>query len=296
MPLSNIFPHPTPDRATPLNKGGTEVRWNTLYASTLVKEAKAPDEIQVDGEFLRTALCVKRGLTDWVEMSIELPFLHYTSGFLDSTIEDYHDAFGFPQGKRDRNPDDQYSAIYKRNGQAFFAAEEDGFHIGDIPIGLKVALTDPSVKTHGLAARALLELPTGDEDKGYGSGEIEGGVGLVAQKSFWPTMTGYFSVDHIFRKTPDDFHDINVAHVTHGSLAFEQVFAGSFSVILQSDYQTRPLKGSDLQQYDKPEWTGSMGLGAGLGERSWILLSFTEGITSHTTPDFVVGLSLGVRF
>jgi len=131
MPLSALFPHPVPDKAVPLRRGQTEIRWSSLYGSVLVKEASGLDQMQVDGEFLRTTLWVKEGLTDRIEVGIELPFLHNTGGFMDSAIEDFHDFFGFPQGKRDKNPDDQYTAVYQKDGRIFLSSEENGLHRDD---------------------------------------------------------------------------------------------------------------------------------------------------------------------
>ncbi|MBU0756164.1 MAG: DUF3187 family protein [Planctomycetes bacterium] len=296
MPLSLVFPHPLPDKAVPIKKGETEVNWLSHYGSILVKESKASDEILVDCEYLRTALWVKEGLTDWLEVGFELPFLHCSSGFLDAGIENFHDTFGLPQGKRDKNPDNQFSVIYRREGHVFFTAEEDDFHLGDIPLYLKVTLCCPENGFAGLSARGTLELPTGDEDHGFGSGKIDGGVGLLAQKNLWSTLAAYFSVDQIFRKQPDGFKKIHVEDVTHASLALEQALTRSLTVQLQSDYQTRPLSGSDLREFKYPEWTGTVGLAWRPGDRYWINLSFTEGITTHTTPDFVVGMRLGFRF
>jgi hypothetical protein len=296
MPLSLIFGQPLPDKPGQLDPGQNEVSWITHYASILVKEQKNQEQMSVDGEFLRTSLWMKRGLFDRIEVGFELPFVHFTGGFLDSTIEDFHDTFGFPQGKRDRNPDDQYDVIYRNEQGLFFSAEENGFHLSDIPIYLKVGILEPEEAGLALAARGTLKLPTGDEDDGFGSGKVDGGLGVLLQKNLMPSLACYLNVDHIFRKSPDSFRGVSAANVTHGTLAFEKAFTSAFSILLQTDYQTRPLRSVDLSVFRHPEWTGSVGAAYHFTERFRMGLTFTEGITTDTAPDFVVGMNMALQF
>jgi hypothetical protein len=296
MPLSLIFASPIPDDTRILPDRENRLSWNTTYASVFVKEERSGDRISVDGEFLRTSLLLERGLGGRVQLGLELPFLYYSSGFLDSLIENFHDAFGFPQGDRDQYPRDQYDVTYIEGGNHFFDAEEDDFSLADIPLYCKVGLVDPEETGFGLAARGILEFPTGDEDKGFGSGKYEGGAGLLAQNSFCPSFAAYMNADYIMRSTPTNFHGTEVADVTHLSLALEKAFTHVFAVVVQTDYQTRPLKDGDLQEFDRPEWNVSFGVGWQTTDRTRLKLFFSEGITTHNTADFAVGMSLGTRF
>jgi hypothetical protein len=296
MPLSLIFGQPLPDKPGRIDAGKNEVNWVTHYSSILVKELKGQEQMNVDGEFLRTSLWMKRGLSDRIEVGLELPFVHYTGGFLDKTIEDFHDLFGFPQGKRDSNPNNQYEVTYRNAEGLFFTAEENGFHLSDIPLYLKVGILEPEESGVALAARGTLKLPTGDEDDGHGSGKFDGGFGVLLQKDLTRSLACYLNVDHIFRKSPDSFRGVSASNVTHGTLSFEKAFTSAFSLILQTDYQTRPLESVDLSVFRYPEWTGSVGVGYHFSERFRMGLTFTEGITTDTAPDFVVGMNLALQF
>lgn len=297
MPLSLVFPHPIQEKSDLVGKGKTSADWNTLYGSVMVRDGNGPEAIAVDGEFLRTSLYVKHGLNDYIEVGGELPFVHYTSGFLDSTIENFHDMFGFPQGKRDRNPDDQYAAMYSNQYGPYFKANEDGMHLTDIPLYLKIGVLDETTDVCGLALRGTLELPTGNDSAGYGNGGLDSGVGLIWQKRLMPFLACYVNVDHIMRYTPSDFRGVEAANVTHGSLAFESAFTDRFSMVAQTDYQTRPLiDHTKLSEVSQPEWSFTMGLGYRAGETARVKFFFSEGLTTRNAPDFVFGLSLGMVF
>lgn len=296
MPLNLLFPHPPPEKAEVLEAGRTGASWNTMYGSSLVIDEKKGDFMHVDGEFLRTAVGLRHGLGSGIEVGFEIPYLHYTSGFLDSFIEDWHDFWGFSQGKRDQNPNKQYEVLYQHEGRTFLASREDGFHLGEIPLYLKVGLVDPKEEDYGLAARAFVELPTGSESKGFGSGKVDGGAGLLAQTNFSPSWAGYMSVDHVIRSDPDDFEGLEAANVTHASLGVEKAFFRSFAVVLQTDYQTQPLRSVHLKEFGDPEWTVTASFGWRLGRETMLKFSFTEDITTDSTPDFVVGMSLSTVF
>jgi hypothetical protein len=296
MPLSLIFPHPPPETAVPMDAGRTRVQWNTLYGSVFINESGDSEKAVIDGEFMRTSLYVRHGLGGRIEVGAELPFVHYSSGFLDGFIENFHDFFDLPQGKRDKNPDDQYQVSYEKDGYEFFSADEDGIHLADIPLYLKIALVEPAEEGFGLAARGTLELPTGDEDKGYGNGKVDGGLGVIAQQSFLTSWACYANLDYMFNASPGRFEGVSAANVLHGSLAVEKAFTEVVALVLQTDIQTPRLIGFNTGQFDVPEWSATAGLAWRMMENGMLKFFFTEGLTTHNAPDFVVGLGVGYDF
>lgn len=296
MPLSLIFPSPPPETAVPLGRGRTRIEWNTLYGSAFIEESDGSEKATIDGEFLRTSFYVKHGFGGRIEIGAELPFVHYSSGFLDGFIERFHDLFGFPQGKRDKNEDDQYKVSYEKDGVEVFSPEENGIHLADIPIYLKIGLVEPGEHGFGLAARGTVELPTGDEEKGFGNGYIDGGLGVIAQQTFLTSWACYANLDYMFNVSPDSFDGVSAANVAHGSLAVEKAFTDVVSIVVQTDFQTPRLEHFDAGSFDVPEWTVTAGLAWRMTESGMLKLFFTEGITTHNAPDFVVGVGAGFDF
>ncbi len=276
------------------------------YASIFVSDLSGTERILVDGEFCRSALVFRLGLpesvigdfpdfVEGVEVGFEIPFLRYVSGRFDGFIEDWHSFFGLPQGRRDKNPDDRYGVDYANGSGSFLTAEEDGMHLADIPVTVKVGLFDPAEAALGVALRGVIELPTGDEGDGFGSGRLDGGIGVLLEKRY-EELAVYFSLDQIFRKSPDSFDGINAAHVTQGSLAAEYRLSDGFSVILQTDYQTKPLTGARLREFADPQWMGAVGGVFRLTADTSFRIAIAEGLTVYTAPDFTVSAGITCRF
>lgn len=295
-PLSLIFPHPNPEPAKPLEAGRIEGELNTQYASIMVRDNNNTESIQVDGEFLRTSIKTRFGLGHGLECGVELPYLHYSSGFLDDFIEEFHDFLGSAGGKREKNPDDQFQAEYRNRHGAFLNAREDGIHLGDIPLYLKAGLIQREGVGWGLSIRGLAELPTGSSHRGFGSGRLDTGVGLLFEKMFSPSLICYFSADEIFRRDPSSFKGVRCAHVTHLSGSVEKALNESLSLVLQSDFQTRPLKDARLKEFTDPEWSATLGCHVKLSPSMGLKAYFAEGITTDSAPDFTMGLSLRLWF
>jgi len=295
MPFSAIFPHPLPDGSSVFAAGRGELELRQDYSSLFLSASDGAEGVLVDGEFSRTALAGTIGLGRGVELNVELPFLHYTSGNLDSFIENFHTILRVDQGERDTNPDDQFGVLYVDDGGTFFSAEKDGLHLADIPITLKAGILDPAEDAMGLALRGTLELPTGDDEKGFGSGTWDGGVGVLLEKRL-RNLAFYLALDQIFRKNPTFMKDLHVAHVTHGSFAIEYRFSEAFSLVAQTDYQTVPLRDAHLDEFKKYQWSGALGGSFRIAPRSRLRLSIAEGFTTDTAPDFILSAGLTWQF
>jgi len=74
---------------------------------------------------------------------------------LDSAIENWHDAFGLPQGGRDHAPHGPPRLPLRRDGVTRMAVDDGGTGLGDLRLGVGRAIAD------GLVLRAQLKLPTG---------------------------------------------------------------------------------------------------------------------------------------
>jgi len=256
---------------------------------------KGDETIFVDGEFSRTALSVRYGLGGRAELGVELPFLRHTSGFMDHFIEDFHTLFGTRQGKRDDFPSDEFGATYSNGEGAFFSTDEDGFHLADIPVTLKVNVLDPAEDDVGLALRGLLDLPTGNDDSGFGSGKLDGGAGIILEKRI-DKLGVYFSIDQVFRKNPGFLDGVHVAHVTHGSFALEYALGKNVSLVAQTDYQTKPLHGVTLRELEDPQWMGGLGAAFRLQGGGVFRIAIEEGFTKRSAPDFVISTVYSVTF
>ncbi|MDH4008648.1 MAG: DUF3187 family protein, partial [Desulfuromonadales bacterium] len=79
------------------------------------------EQILFDGESYIATLGLRYGLTDTLQLGIDLPWVWHSEGFMDSFISDWHDFFGLPNGDRDDLKNDQLDYLYSRRGKEHLA-------------------------------------------------------------------------------------------------------------------------------------------------------------------------------
>lgn len=141
-------------------------------------ETNARENFIIDGEQLHVTLVFRQGFGNNMEWALEVPLVRQSGGFLDSTIDEFHDTFGFDRGRRGRTEDDQIRYLYQRDGATLLDIDDSQQGIGDIRVVLtKQLINMPAGR--GASISGLIKLPTGDADRLTGS---EG-----ADAAFWFT-------------------------------------------------------------------------------------------------------------
>ena len=104
-----------------------------------------------------------------------------SSGFLDAAVDAFHALTGLPGGGRESAPRDQYAMSLERGGSTAWSLEEDELLLGDLPLTAMMTVLDEGADQPGIAARFTLELPTGSESRGSGSGGWDTAAGVVLE-------------------------------------------------------------------------------------------------------------------
>ncbi len=129
----------------------------------------------MDGEVIRTTLGVRLGLSSWVSVSLEVPYI-YRDVSLDGAIRSFHRHIGTDQNGRDLFPNGELAFLVQRAGEPFsFFQGSPHSGVGDITgsFGWR-----PPVSSGGLEYGADLAVkgPTGDAADFNGSGGWDAGV------------------------------------------------------------------------------------------------------------------------
>lgn len=246
-----------------------------------------------DGELNRTSVSVRRGIGHGLQLSVTVPWLDFGGGFGDGTIEGFHDSFGFSQSGRTGTGKDAYT-VYLRNasGQEVFRQSDPGGGIGDVSLGLKARLPTPSPAWQ-LALESDLKLPTGDEERLYGTGAVDAGTELLA--------TRYFAHSCIHAGLGLAFLGANDTLSTDDQLvisamvAYEHALGQAASVILQATAAQSPFRDLDIQGLDENAYLVDLGLKKGFGSR-WVgFAALSENLLQFgSTAD--VGLHFGATY
>jgi len=199
QPTVQVYGLPLDSSAVITPSGRVNVALVEDVASSYRNKSRADEELVFDGESYRTTLAIRYGIGDRFEAGLNIPYVLYSGGFLDSFIIDWHDTFALPQGGRDRAPKGEVIYSYSRNGVEKLKMDSSGSGVGDISLtaGMKLyASTDVSSRK-SIALRGDLKLPTGKSSALRGSGSTDLAVSLCGSmndSAEWGTFGLYGSV------------------------------------------------------------------------------------------------------
>ena len=131
----------------------------------------------VDAETTRLLVAADFGLSERVQVGIEIPYVSHGSGALDSFVWEFHEALGLSQGDRPLRGNGEIDLdIISSAGRFRSSRGREG--LGDVIARVKVGL----VRREALALALQVEAkaPTGDEDALLGSGSWDFGAAILA--------------------------------------------------------------------------------------------------------------------
>ena len=138
----------------------------------------AVEDFVIDGESYFLTLSLRRRVHDRLELGVDLPLVAHADGFLDNSIESWHDTFGMSNTKR-RGPSNQLGFQYSRDGTVLYRLDSSSAGLGDIQLTAAMPLREPEGDDRRtVTLRSSIKLPTGDADELRGSGAADISVGL----------------------------------------------------------------------------------------------------------------------
>ena len=291
-----IFYQPLAERATTLKEGEMQLGVNLHYAAINDDGVSPTASVDLDGEILRWETRFDYGVTDDLQLSIIVPFHHTTGGFLDSTIDKFHEITELPRTKTEG--DNGFTHRIDIRGETVFDLNNDEFALGDIPVQLKWSVITEEEYPVSLALRIGVELPTGNEARSLGSGGIDAGLGFVLEKSF-ATTSLFLSADYVYLQRAGRFRD---AGVDFEDFVFTTAVAAEWrpwdwlGMTAQLDVLTNVIAGTGVRELDDLQILGSLGMSFAVTERVRFRLGFSEDLTSAASADFAAFSGLTWRF
>lgn len=290
-----------PSRAAVLPPKTLEVRVDSAYSNIFEKQSNATTDVNLDMELWRIGYVATYGLLPKMEAGIEIPLLHFSGGFLDAFIQDYHDAFGFPNGGRDRVQNGLFHDEVARSNQTIFRAYQQTIHLGDITLFSKHQLFEEGEAMPAVAWRFAFKIPSGDSEGGLGSGNPGFGFGTAFEKTI-KRFHGYLNMNYLVDGGNNAFQGLMYKPFFDFSLAGEFSVSRRVGLLVQLDGGTPRLKNTGLSVWD------GVPLDLILGARGEVPLKkyadtffwqagFSEDVTGDgPSVDFTVFLSAGLRW
>ncbi len=254
------------------------------------------DAYYIDGEVGLADLIVQRRLNEYWSAYLTIPYIHYGKGTLDSTIESFHDTFGFSQQGRDLVARNRFQLLYKIGDIELAQLErtiDGGF--GDPVIGVRYSLPEPRFGWD-VVVEAAAKLAVDGQRFLLSTGEHDFGLQATLQRRFGDTgrHSMYLAGSAVYYaggpEVPADETQIIPTLIIGYSFGLTQ----RTSVILQGYASRSVIQNTDIDELTEEKYQLSLGLQS---RRRNVLWSFavTENISNFgNTPD--VGVQIGIAY
>jgi hypothetical protein len=298
LPVRNQHPaqltvfHMAPASATLLPAGNVSGRLDLAYSNLFLEGSDSDGNSWImDGENGRVGATLRLGLGSGFEAQAEVPFGHTSGGFLDSAVIDYHDAFGLPGQSRKMAPRNAYSISASKLGTVAWTVDEREFELMDIPLQLSWQMLPPGEDRLGVVLRGGVELPTGNDELGFGNGEFDESIGVVLDYRF-AGIGCYAHAQHTFAGTPDQAKRANLefADVTSLGLATELPLSDALHAFAQIEWENSTLREIDLPELERNQLLLWLGGRLQVAEHWGLEFGVGEDLQGLVSPDFTLWL------
>jgi len=294
QPVQLIFLNLPFERARVQPRGGLELHMESAESNEI---ATNQDELNAVLKFEtnRTVFGGSVGVTDRLQLGLDVPFVSRYGGFLDPFIDAIESATGTTNPERRLFPQNSFGAFQIRRGRTtLFHGGVQYMELGDVWGSAKYALWDqPDWPLVSL--RAAVKAPTGRAGATFGSGKPDVGAGVAAEQQFLPWLVAYGNFDVIYPTGP-----ITPARLTLNPFLIETVAGEArlwrqLSFLLQQELYTSPLHGlgTRLLNGTAVEMTAGFKLAVGPMLVQFGVIDNVSPVA--TTADFSVLLRLSYR-
>ena len=285
-----------------LNQHQFETKVSTTFSNAFEYDPFANTIVNLDMEIWRTAIAFAYGVTDEIDIQIEIPFITNGGGFLDSFIQWYHNLFGLPNGGRELVGNNEFHYDLIQGGNNLLGYTNTAFGFSDITLRFKYIFSERLRLPFFLAATGYVKLPTGQASKGLGSGQLDAGMSLFGEKSIkrfhFVTQVGVAVLGKSNALNPIQKR----AFFSFGQSVEFQIL-DALSVIVQLTGNTSAFKNTNTTVLSDPVLDLNIGFAGAVPLQHWFIdeffyqWSFSEDIMSRgPSVDFSVLFLMGVRY
>ncbi len=292
FPLHLMFLTPRPVSADLPPPGVLDASLSFDYSNTYLNKSNDTWEVLIDMEMSVLDLDLVYGIGSRWAVRLDMPVVYMDDGYLDGFLENFHNAIGVGNYDRHERPKNQFAYRAVKSDRVWFEGRPGRIELADTTLSAQYELLQPK-RGRPLASTLMisLKLPTGENDAGLGSGNVDWGLFLPSTWRFEPwslyVMPGFIIVGDPKTGEPDvSTRDV---YSLFSGLAYD--FNESWTWLLQVNTYSSPLEFTDIEPLDD----GAVDVAIGLHYRvahNWLLAcSFSEDLT-RTAPDFTVTIAL----
>ena len=266
-----------------------------ITSSHSIETTAGDESLSLDGETSRTELRFRYGLSDKIEIGLELPYLWHESGMLDSFITSWHNTIGIHNSDRSAQQENELRIAYTDLTASRLDFNESANGVGDLRLTAGWQLHESP--THRTALRLGVSLPTGDSAQLLGSGAATLSLGFAGDLKAlggYEWLNGYYRVHAIYVGEPDLLADRYRDLVGQLSAGLGLVVTRSIELRLQ--VATRcALYDSEIETLGEPSVALALGANFKISDNYLLSLGFAEDVKIQSAPDISFQLALRYR-
>ncbi|MDR3416620.1 MAG: DUF3187 family protein [Nevskia sp.] len=289
--LARGFALPTLGRTDIVTENRWRLRVDLDDANEYASRSNSNESILIDGEATELSLNLRYGFAPRWEAGVFVPVLAQGGGALDQIIQNWHHLWGLPNGGREDAPDGRYLYQYSRNGQMLLNVSQGSVEMGDVQAsaGYRIA--------NGLAARAMIKLPTGDASHLAGNGAfgaaawLDGGLPLTG---FLHWLTLYGSLGYSGNMAGDILEQQQKHGLAFGAAGLGLRFTPGWDAKVQVYFHGAPYRDSQLAALDHIAAPLTVSTSYRVAPHYTVSLGFQEKANLFASPDFGVHLGLAI--
>lgn len=270
-----------------------ETRGSTARARLTQEEvdgilALPDDAYYVDGELGLFDLTLHHRFDDHWGAYVTLPVFYYGGGFLDSTIEGFHEGVGLSAAGRDIAERNQFQFAYRVGDDRFGGLEAPAGGVGDPVVALRYSLV-PFPERWQVVLEAAAKIPWDGERTLLSSGKADFGTQISFQR-WWRANALYLTLNGTYyagtKTAPGD--DAQV--IPTALLGYEFRFTQRTNAILQVYASRSTVRDTTITELSDNKYQATLGVQSRRG-KSVLRFAVTENLANFSnTPD--VGLTL----
>lgn len=286
--LNLIHGQALPTDARLINKN--HHRWSTslIITNTLNSGSTADEDINLDYEAYRFNLSYQYGLDDDWNIKVDIPVIHQSAGFLDSTIDSWHTFFGLPRGNRPQVANDQYDIHYTYQTQTLIEVDEASTTLGDIQLAVAGSVIKES-RTQ-LSLWAGLKLATGDSDKLSSNGATDLSAWLAWNRQLTASWLLNLNAGAVIPGA-SNYQGIPLSdHAFYGHIMLGWLATDNINIKVQLQGHTSYYDQSQLTILDDTYFL-TFGGSVKINSCQWLDVAFNEDIKVDSSPDASLLLS-----
>jgi len=293
-PLTGIFGFPESTEGSEIAGRGQHT-WDTSFilASHNIDDTRGGEDLRLDGETTRLAFTYRYGLSDKVDIGIEVPYVWHQAGNLDSFVDSWHDFLRFPGGGARANREQNQLEFFYADAQTTLVnMSNDADGVSDIRLlaGWQLSKSE----RRNTALRFSIKLPTGDSDELLGSGGTDISLGLASDAvGIWGNekLSGFYRANITYLGEPDRLADRYKKLVGQLSFGFGYHLHRNVDLRLQSRMRSA-VYDSDIENLGATSVSLTFGSVFRLSDRYRLVLSVSEDVKVGSAPDVSFQITL----